>query len=533
MTNFIQSSRIAFIVAAFTVVTSVMPVIANAQFDEGCCGDVSDYSGSYSGGYDSSYSPSYGGSYSPSYDSSYSPQYDSSYSPSYDSSYSPFYDSSYSPSYDSSYSPFYDSSYSPSYDSSYSPQYDSAYSPSYDSSYSPQYDSAYSPSYDSAYSPSYDSSYTASYDSSYSPSYDSSYSPSYDSSYSPSYGSSYSSGYGSSQGYSSQGYSIAQGSSVQYAPSYPSTPSRPSTPSYPTYPGTPSYPSYPTYPQQPIPTCVQQGMIGTYPHCSYPPQPVPTCAQQGLTGVYPNCRGNTYPQPIVYTSYPGYSYQNSNSYNPVVINNNNNNNNVVTPIYSQPVQYINNQAFACYISATRTSVRSGDSTVLAWAATGANYASLSGVGNVNTTGTLTVHPYSSTNYVLTITSSNGQTSNCSVNINVGNNVAAISLSQIPYTGFDFGVLGNSIYWFALGLFAVSGAYLIVYMNGGAARLATQAIKGYKPVKPVNFVAKAITTPVQPVVAPTVVATPVAVTQKGDSMTMETVGGVPRLVINRS
>jgi hypothetical protein len=273
-------------------------------------------------------------------------------------------------------------------------------------------------------------------------------------------------------------------------------------------------------------------MIGTYPHCSYPPQPVPTCAQQGLTGIYPNCRGNTnYPQPIVYTTYPATSYQNSSSYNPVVINNNNNNNNVVTPIYSQPVQYINNQAFACYISATRTSVRSGDSTVLAWAATGANSASLTGVGTVSTTGTVTVRPYGSTNYVLTITNSNGQTSNCSVNINVNNTVAAISLSQIPYTGFDFGVLGDSIYWFALALFAVSGAYLVVYMNGGAARFVANTIKGYNPVRPVQFVAKSVA-PIAHV-APVVAATPVAVAKKGDSMTMETVGGTPRLVINRS
>ena len=45
-------------------------------------------------------------------------------------------------------------------------------------------------------------------------------------------------------------------------------------------------------------------------------------------------------------------------------------------------------------------------------------------------------------------------------------IPKVRLTQIPYTGFDFGPLGNSIYWLALGLFAFSLAYLIVYSQTG-------------------------------------------------------------------
>ena len=47
----------------------------------------------------------------------------------------------------------------------------------------------------------------------------------------------------------------------------------------------------------------------------------------------------------------------------------------------------------------------------------------------------------------------------------------VALSQIPYTGFDYGPLGNAMYWAALLSVAVAGAYLLVYYNGGALSLA--------------------------------------------------------------
>src|SRR3989344_91005 len=38
----------------------------------------------------------------------------------------------------------------------------------------------------------------------------------------------------------------------------------------------------------------------------------------------------------------------------------------------------------------------------------------------------------------------------------------VSLNQIPYTGFDGGVIGNTLYWLGLALFAIALAYLAVY-----------------------------------------------------------------------
>ena len=42
----------------------------------------------------------------------------------------------------------------------------------------------------------------------------------------------------------------------------------------------------------------------------------------------------------------------------------------------------------------------------------------------------------------------------------------VPLSQIPYTGFDFGLVGNAIYWLTIILAAMGGAYLIVYSHSG-------------------------------------------------------------------
>ncbi|HEY4487232.1 MAG TPA: hypothetical protein VI483_00535, partial [Candidatus Paceibacterota bacterium] len=38
----------------------------------------------------------------------------------------------------------------------------------------------------------------------------------------------------------------------------------------------------------------------------------------------------------------------------------------------------------------------------------------------------------------------------------------VSLSQIPYTGFDYGPIGNAMYWGALLSFAAAAGYLLVY-----------------------------------------------------------------------
>jgi hypothetical protein len=244
----------------------------------------------------------------------------------------------------------------------------------------------------------------------------------------------------SSQGYSSQGYSIAGGSSVQYAPSsqiYSSYSMYPSTPSYPTYP--------PAYPQ---------------------PQPQPTPVNT------PFCTINANP---------------------------------------------------AYITAANQRV------TLTWNsqyATTATLSAPSGSGRVALTGSQVVTTSGAT-FTLNVTGSNGSHGTCQVvvqmqqnqpqpivygganlqssnpviinNNNNNNNVVAqgytptvqyntqypttpvstvgapsVSLSQIPYTGFDLGSFGDIAYWAALALFAVSGAYLVVYMNGGVSRFVKRA-----------------------------------------------------------
>ena len=52
----------------------------------------------------------------------------------------------------------------------------------------------------------------------------------------------------------------------------------------------------------------------------------------------------------------------------------------------------------------------------------------------------------------------------------------VALTQIPYTGFDYGPIGNTLYWLGLLSFAVAGAYLVVYYRGGAFSLATAMIR---------------------------------------------------------
>ena len=42
----------------------------------------------------------------------------------------------------------------------------------------------------------------------------------------------------------------------------------------------------------------------------------------------------------------------------------------------------------------------------------------------------------------------------------------VQLTQIPYTGVDFGAFGDSAYWLGFTLFALAGAYLILYYKGG-------------------------------------------------------------------
>jgi hypothetical protein len=385
---------------------------------------------------------------------------------------------SYSPDTTSFYSPDTTSYYSPDTTSYYSPDSTSYYSPDTTSYYSPDSTSYYSPDTTSYYSPTPSYSYT---------------NPTYTSS--PSYGS-------SGCGCSTPTYSVTN-------PSY-------SSPVYST-PAT-GYSSFPTYipatgfSATPIftPTPVTHTAVPT--PISYSTPAAPSVQNQTQTSTQGNNQTTTVTVPVTVTN----TNNNYNS-NPNTNTVTNTNSAPVTQVAATPAQYITDYVYpaTCSINASQTSIASGASTVLTWSSSSASTAILSSVGTVSTNGSLSVHPYTTTNYVLTVYSAQGTSSSCNVTVTVGNyvhnNAPYVSLTQIPYTGFDFGPVGDSIYWAALLAFAVAAAYLLVYYRGGAFALATALVSGRSTststIKPMNFT-EAEEETATPVEAPTIEHTPV-------------------------
>jgi len=125
---------------------------------------------------------------------------------------------------------------------------------------------------------------------------------------------------------------------------------------------------------------------------------------------------------------------------------------------------------SCTLTANPTLVQLGQDVTLSWTSQNAVSAHLSNVGAVAPNGTLFVRPQSPTTYTLTVTSSTGQTAICQTSVSVVTPFApppqipstGVPLYQIPYTGFDFGPIGNATYWAALAAFALCGAYLTTY-----------------------------------------------------------------------
>ena len=119
-----------------------------------------------------------------------------------------------------------------------------------------------------------------------------------------------------------------------------------------------------------------------------------------------------------------------------------------------------------------------NSAYLSWSSTNASSAYLSNVGSVETSGSRTVYPGHTTTYTLTVYGVNGTSATCSTTVQGYTYTPPVyvppvvqqpyvSLTQIPYTGFDLGPIGNSLYWIGLMAFALAGGYLMVYYRGGA------------------------------------------------------------------
>ena len=148
----------------------------------------------------------------------------------------------------------------------------------------------------------------------------------------------------------------------------------------------------------------------------------------------------------------------------------------LTPVYTTPPQYLvqyvapaptyPQQGLYCVITASPSYVQNGQASYLSWTSYGATSAWLSdGIGVVAPTGSLAARPNVSTTYTLTI-SGYGGTRSCTTYVNVSG-APYVSLSQIPYTGFDLGTFGNMLYWLGLLSFALASAYLVLYYRGGA------------------------------------------------------------------
>ena len=168
------------------------------------------------------------------------------------------------------------------------------------------------------------------------------------------------------------------------------------------------------------------------------------------------------------TVYPGTNQ----TYTMTVYNSQGQSANCQTSSYSQPGNLY------CTITANPSTVQPGGTTYLTWTSYGASSAWLSdGIGSVSLSGSRTVYPQNSRNYTLTVNENQGRTQTCNAYVSVTGTTyypgptyptyppappTNISLDQIPYTGFDFGVIGNTLYWFAIALFAVGAGYMIVY-----------------------------------------------------------------------
>ena len=260
---------------------------------------------------------------------------------------------------------------------------------------------------------------------------------------------------------------------------------------------------------------------------------------------------------------------------PINIVNNNNNVNTntnsnpvtvttVTPIaaapVSYPIQYVfpqtptYTQAPFCTITLSYGGYQGGAAT-LTWYSSYATSGYITpGIGAVAPSGSRTVYSGSGTVYTMGVA---GQGGSNTCQTTVYNNYVAqpsVALSQIPYTGFDFGPVGNAIYWLSLLSFAVAGAYLLVYYRGGAFTLATALVanrssKIVKAIEEAPAVAKGLAgkpaKAIESVIAPIahkidrvmeLVNLPVATAYKPttDVMTVKhsKEGEVPRIVIAR-
>ena len=211
----------------------------------------------------------------------------------------------------------------------------------------------------------------------------------------------------------------------------------------------------------------------------------------------------------------------------------------------RPVQYVfPQQNLSCVIVASPNSVQSGQATTLSWSSYGASSAWLSdSLGTVSVNGSRMINPVSSRTYTLTVTGLGG-TRTCATFVTVANTAPYVSLSQIPYTGFDAGPFSSVLYFGGLLAFAVSTAYLLLYYKGGMGFALGSILPAKMIAASSAFVAPAmfggsrqsVSTPARKEKIQSREASPHYVgSAPKDSMTLSHSenGGIPRIVVSRS
>ena len=321
-------------------------------------------------------------------------------------------------------------------------------------------------------------------------------------------------------------YSYVPAAAQQYIPSYVYQPSQPQQPKQPTYTTT-AAPANNTNTNTNVPTNTSTNTN----------TPIATASNAPITNTNTAATGAI-----------------TNTFAPVI--------NVGSSGSTQhPVDYQFPRPVCTIYSNNNGSYNYNNSTSLTWTSQNATTAYISpNVGNVNVNGSTNVYTNGYTTYTLTVTGPGGSAT-CQTAASYAPSYIAptytnypttspapyVSLSQIPYTGFDYGPIGNALYWTAILSFAVAAGYLLVYgmpkmaLAGFAARKNqnTFASNDVAEVFKSNLVTSTDVAIETPEVEESInaFALPVATNSQAgvtsDAMIIDRSNGTPRIVIARA
>ncbi|OGG82872.1 hypothetical protein A3A42_00920 [Candidatus Kaiserbacteria bacterium RIFCSPLOWO2_01_FULL_55_25] len=209
---------------------------------------------------------------------------------------------------------------------------------------------------------------------------------------------------------------------------------------------------------------------------------------------------------------------------------------VYQPTYNYPVY--NTQLPYCTITAT---TGYNGLVTLYWSSSYATSGFISpSVGSVAPNGSTSLYNYGNGVYTMTVSGQGGSNTCRTSYVQPVVQTPTVSLTQIPYTGFDFGPVGNAMYWVSMFAFAAAGAYLLVYFRGGAFALVGSTLGNLRR-KPEMTVAPAHVAVAAPVaaVAPKPVASFENLPTMESSSTKDAMSisraanGAPQLIVTRS